>query len=1001
MSTEPSTPTAPMSPAINNLQGSVWHRWDPHIHVPGTLLNDGYHGANPFEDFLVRIESSEPRIRALGITDYLSVELYEKVLHAKKAGRLADVDLVFANVEFRYNIGVAKGSAINAHLLISPDSDNHIGEIKRLLTGLEYHVGEDVFRCIPQDLIKLGRTHDPSVTNDKAALATGTNQFKVDPTQLNLLFKKSDWVRSNVILAISGNEDGTSGLQSDASLGSLRIEIERNARIIFSSNEKTREFWLGKGPATIDQLTERWGGPKPCIHGSDAHKNEDVGKPAGDRYTWIKGDLQFESLRQICFEPDERVRIQARGPHSMTAVKSVTKFSIENSDWFQPTELPLNPGLVAIIGARGSGKTAFADLIAVGGYSLLARINKGSFVERAKKLLDKELVRLTWSNSDITYNKVIDLGVEDMLDSPKIQYLSQQFVEDLCSAEGITDRLLEEVQKVVFQAHGIGDRMGASTFEELRDLKTAYAKNIQQNGQQSLADVATSLTTEYERAQNEKQIEKLVQETKQDIDTDKRSRSNLVSKGEKERIDELNDVAHAMDEVRKRLDAANRQHQALIALKAATSNLDAGILATQFDRFKSEHREAGLSDIQWVNFKMKFSGDVASVLIGETTTAKSKIDTIRGATIDTTGKDNLTSFLSSKKDLKDHTFNTLQAESLRLQKLIGLDKENATKLRVLDDRINKKESLLASQTSDRDLAKAAKANIARLIEERKQSYQRVFEGIVGEEQELLKLYEPLKQMLAGQSGTLGKLTFIVERIVDVQAWASKGEEMIDLRNIGPFQGRGTLAKTAGEELEPFWRSGSAVDVNNALEKFRAAHDTDLFKQSPELKADKEAYRKWVKKVGEWLYSTDHISIQYGIQYNGLDIKQLSPGTRGIVLLMMYLAIDQEDDRPLIIDQPEENLDPKSIYDELVPIFRSAKKRRQIIIVTHNANLVVNTDADQIIVASAGEHSPGQLPMLSYQTGGIENPAIRNKICEILEGGEAAFRDRAKRLRIQF
>jgi predicted ATPase len=66
--------------------------------------------------------------------------------------------------------------------------------------------------------------------------------------------------------------------------------------------------------------------------------------------------------------------------------------------------------------------------------------------------------------------------------------------------------------------------------------------------------------------------------------------------------------------------------------------------------------------------------------------------------------------------------------------------------------------------------------------------------------------------------------------------------------------------------------------------------------------------------------------------------------------LLYLAIDKEDDRPLIIDQPEENLDPKSIFDELVPLFREVKSRRQIIIVTHNANLVVNTDADQVIVA---------------------------------------------------
>ena len=131
------------------------------------------------------------------------------------------------------------------------------------------------------------------------------------------------------------------------------------------------------------------------------------------------------------------------------------------------------------------------------------------------------------------------------------------------------------------------------------------------------------------------------------------------------------------------------------------------------------------------------------------------------------------------------------------------------------------------------------------------------------------------------------------------------------------------------------------------------------------------------------------------------IERLSPGTRGIVLLLLYLAIDRDDHRPLIIDQPEENLDPKSIFEELVARFRQAKLRRQIIVVTHNANLIVNADADQVIVASCGPHNPGALPKLTYESGSLEDAHIRAKVCDILEGGEQAFRERAKRLRVEF
>jgi hypothetical protein len=68
-------------------------------------------------------------------------------------------------------------------------------------------------------------------------------------------------------------------------------------------------------------------------------------------------------------------------------------------------------------------------------------------------------------------------------------------------------------------------------------------------------------------------------------------------------------------------------------------------------------------------------------------------------------------------------------------------------------------------------------------------------------------------------------------------------------------------------------------------------------------------------------------------------------------------------------------------------------------VTHNANLIVNTDADQVIVATAGPHRPNQLPEITYTSGGLENSEIRRSVCEILEGGEEAFRERARRLRV--
>lgn len=91
--------------------------------------------------------------------------------------------------------------------------------------------------------------------------------------------------------------------------------------------------------------------------------------------------------------------------------------------------------------------------------------------------------------------------------------------------------------------------------------------------------------------------------------------------------------------------------------------------------------------------------------------------------------------------------------------------------------------------------------------------------------------------------------------------------------------------------------------------FREEHDEHFLEQAKASRQNKQDYVRWAADIATWLNDTNHISVRYDIQYDGVAIEQLSPGTRGIVLLLLYLAVDQSDDRPLIIDQPEENLDP--------------------------------------------------------------------------------------------
>ncbi|WP_198945997.1 hypothetical protein [Acetobacter sp. DsW_059] len=192
-------------------RGSEWRRWEPHIHTPGTVLNNQFGGVGAWETYLSNIESCSPTIEAVGVTDYYLTETYEQVWLHKDAGRLPNVSLIFPNIELRLSVA-AKTGFVNMHLLVSPEDPNHMVEVRLLLTRLQFSAFGDVFDCTREGLIRLGRRVDATATDDRAALAVGATQFKVDFDQLRRVYESSEWAQSNVLIAVAGAEgDGTWG----------------------------------------------------------------------------------------------------------------------------------------------------------------------------------------------------------------------------------------------------------------------------------------------------------------------------------------------------------------------------------------------------------------------------------------------------------------------------------------------------------------------------------------------------------------------------------------------------------------------------------------------------------------------------------------------------------------------------------------------------------------------------------------------------------------------
>ena len=346
-------------------RGSQWHRWDPHIHSPGTVLNDQFKGDDAWCRYLDALEAESPSIRAIGVTDYYLTDNYEEIRRFKEAGRLPDVQFIFPNVEMRLAVA-GKSGFINIHLLVNPQDSDHLAQLFRVLSRLTFTAFEDQFNCTPPDLIRLGRQADPRIECDRAALEKGATQFKVDFDQLRKVIRESAWARDNILVAVAGGTgDGTSGLRNSAD-ATLRQEIERFAHIIFSSHLAQREFWIGERSLNPAELKARYAGLKPCLHGSDAHSPTEVGQPAEDRYSWIKGDLGFDSLRQACIDPAARAYVGPEPPPTTIPSQVISTLTVDNADWMDTTQIPLNSGLVTVIGARGSGKTALAEMVAAG-----------------------------------------------------------------------------------------------------------------------------------------------------------------------------------------------------------------------------------------------------------------------------------------------------------------------------------------------------------------------------------------------------------------------------------------------------------------------------------------------------------------------------------------------------------------------------------------------------------------------------------------------------------
>ena len=910
-------------------------------------------------------------------------EVRSRLKAYRGAGRIQNIDLLIPNIEFRIAPPSDKATALNIHLLVCPDDPEHEQKITNALGRLSWEYNGQIYSCVPDQLIALGHAFDPDATSNSTALSVGVLQFKVDFTTLRDWIKKEHWLRNNSIVVASAGKDGLSGFRQDGSWSGFREEITRFSDMIFSGRPGERIFWLGQRKPEEDiPKIEKLGGFKPCIHGSDAHEIATLFKPDEDRFCWIKSDPTFEGLRQVLYEPEDRVFIGPTPPVYHDEASTIESVSLKSSDgWFEDVTIPFNAGLISVIGQKGSGKSALAEVISYSAGSWETE-EKGSFIRRAGEHLHDLEINLNWGDGKPTS---VRLG-EDQSGDQRVRYLSQRFVERLCSDDHIGDELIKEIEAVVFSYIDETDTLNGSSFSELRALRT---KSVSGEGERLRQDVLRLIKEEVSLRDNASKVP----DKKKQIAALKTEREGLVKQLPKPANEE---EAKLQADLQEKRNALTKAQQGAANDKQKLQKIEdictqARAFSSQMNRFGTKIEEllaeAGIPEVSRAVFKPAFPGDIEVPLKERKKQLNTSIANCQG----------------QAENPAEGTINSLKTQIEALLKKESADKARQKKITTSQARIATIDTEIGRIENEiTQIEGPEKARLAEARKERLESYKTYFENLKKEQKILEELYAPLSKRLTAETSSKQEraLEMSIRWEADVETWLKRGSALFDQRRTIPYGTIEDLGNAAKDILLPAWVSGDSKTVVPAMEEFLKEFRKPEMPPASYLRSGIS-----VQDVFEWLFEVQHVRLNYGLKYNGVDLEKLSPGTKGIVLLILYLGMDIADTRPLIVDQPDENLDNESIYQLLTAYFKQAKKRRQIILITHNPNLVVNADSEQVIVATADRRDNG-LPFITYQSGSLENnlpedSGIRQQVCRILEGGKDAFRKREVRYSIRW
>lgn len=979
-------------------RGSEWRKWDLHLHTPLSIIQ-GYGGntKSAWDGFIQKIAALPPEIKVIGITDYLFCDGYEHLL--TRRSEIPNIELIIPNIEFRLNTfsGTANNSKRhNFHVLFDPtvSIEDIRGQLLNCLaTGYKVEDKSEWNQTpTPKSLAELGKQIKAAApagntVRSKSDLEVGFDNITYDRKHIEELLQKSPF-KGKCVTAIGYSEwDQSKWDQSAADKRNL-INSAHFSLTSFNDPAKIEENRKDLETNKLNSLV---------LHSSDAHNLNDIGKTQ----LWIKADPTFAGLKQVINEPIARVFIGSTPPNFKPDHKVINKITIPNSKgWFADNfELELNRELVTIIGGRGSGKSALAEAIAYGAGSKDS--SDDAFLKKAtkhKNSISGTKIKLDWADGATT-----EFDVGSLIDDHGlVQYLPQGAVEELCSHRN-SDKLQKQIENVIFQKLDDTERMGASDFDELKTRILGSFKYEKEQVTEKIGETNRKISNLISTLRSLPEKEKQLGERKAELDRLSKSLPKLPAEDKKGQ-EEL----AALTEVKKKYESKIVEFQGKLS-KINDIETKVKVFRTKINEYRNEVSSL-LTDLTVTDSK------VFEIILDEDG-IKKVLDKQKGAiaeelkTLKQGSKKDVAVLLGVKetelqfanlqeltKGIEDKQKDTRAFETTKLkyqqQKKTILVVESSIK--ALDGEITRIKS-------------EAKPERERLETERLEIYGSYFELLKEEKSKMEELYKPLQDSLSTGTDTDKKLVFEAQINYRLEPHNKTGLDLIDRSRKGNFREIENLKDVLNDLWDEFSRHD--FDKTILITKLKTILESfSLFEGNEILIEDQLRETFSLEDFFNWLFDPTYFEIISSLKFDDTDLYVLSPGQKGIILLILYLKIDDDDYRPLIIDQPEENLDNLSVYQDLIEYFRERKQYRQIIMVTHNPNLVVNTDAEQIIVAN---YNGKRTPKLEYCSGSLEDQAkktpdvtvekfedgIIEQVCNILEGGEPAFSKRKKKYQI--